>query len=225
MQQRDADGRPRAGRGAPVRRSAGASPADRAIPGGGLRPVLSHDEPPAGRRGRRAGDVRPRSAGDGWVSTRRGRSAPGCWRSPPIAAARHWPAGPAGRSWRWPSRLKIWPTPAPGWPTPTTWPASSSGPWPVSGPNIAWSSSCSTSRILSYDEIARAVTRPVGTVKTWLHRARAQLAEDLSRRGIERRGVERMENIVPRFRANVERADRRRTAALPDPGGRRRREP
>ena len=37
---------------------------------------------------------------------------------------------------------------------------------------------------LSYDEIARAVTRPVGTVKTWLHRARAELAEDLSRRGI-----------------------------------------
>ena len=37
---------------------------------------------------------------------------------------------------------------------------------------------------LSYDEIARTVTRPVGTVKTWLHRARAQLAEHLGRRGI-----------------------------------------
>lgn len=37
---------------------------------------------------------------------------------------------------------------------------------------------------LSYDEIAAAVARPVGTVKTWLHRARAQLAEDLSRRGV-----------------------------------------
>jgi RNA polymerase sigma-70 factor (ECF subfamily) len=37
---------------------------------------------------------------------------------------------------------------------------------------------------LSYDEIAVAVARPVGTVKTWLHRARAQLAEDLSRRGV-----------------------------------------
>jgi RNA polymerase sigma factor (sigma-70 family) len=37
---------------------------------------------------------------------------------------------------------------------------------------------------LSYDEIAAAVSRPVGTVKTWLHRARAQLAEDLSRRGV-----------------------------------------
>jgi len=37
---------------------------------------------------------------------------------------------------------------------------------------------------LSYDEIARAVSRPVGTVKTWLHRARAQLADHLSRRGV-----------------------------------------
>jgi RNA polymerase sigma factor (sigma-70 family) len=37
---------------------------------------------------------------------------------------------------------------------------------------------------LPYDEIARAVGRPVGTVKTWLHRARAELAEYLSRRGV-----------------------------------------
>ena len=37
---------------------------------------------------------------------------------------------------------------------------------------------------LSYEEIAQAVSRPVGTVKTWLHRGRAQLAEDLSRRGV-----------------------------------------
>jgi RNA polymerase sigma factor (sigma-70 family) len=42
------------------------------------------------------------------------------------------------------------------------------------------------SQHLSYDEIALVVTRPVGTVKTWLHRARAQLAEELSRRGITR---------------------------------------
>ncbi len=40
------------------------------------------------------------------------------------------------------------------------------------------------SQHLSYDEIALVVTRPVGTVKTWLHRARAQLAEELIRRGI-----------------------------------------
>jgi RNA polymerase sigma-70 factor (ECF subfamily) len=38
---------------------------------------------------------------------------------------------------------------------------------------------------LSYDEMAQAMSRPVGTIKTWLHRARAQLAEDLSRRGVK----------------------------------------
>jgi RNA polymerase sigma factor (sigma-70 family) len=37
---------------------------------------------------------------------------------------------------------------------------------------------------LAYDEIARTVDRPIGTVKTWLHRARGELAEYLSRRGI-----------------------------------------
>jgi RNA polymerase sigma-70 factor (ECF subfamily) len=40
------------------------------------------------------------------------------------------------------------------------------------------------SQHLSYDEIALVITRPIGTVKTWLHRARAQLAEELNRRGI-----------------------------------------
>src|SRR5205823_14089239 len=38
---------------------------------------------------------------------------------------------------------------------------------------------------LSYEEIAQSVQRPVGTVKTWLHRARAELAEYLARRGVE----------------------------------------
>jgi RNA polymerase sigma factor (sigma-70 family) len=38
---------------------------------------------------------------------------------------------------------------------------------------------------LSYEEIAQSVDRPVGTVKTWLHRARAEMAEHLSRRGVE----------------------------------------
>ena len=37
---------------------------------------------------------------------------------------------------------------------------------------------------LAYDEIAEAVQRPIGTVKTWLHRARAELAEHLTRRGV-----------------------------------------
>lgn len=37
---------------------------------------------------------------------------------------------------------------------------------------------------LPYEEIGRAIGRPVGTVKTWLHRARNELAEDLTRRGV-----------------------------------------
>jgi RNA polymerase sigma factor (sigma-70 family) len=37
---------------------------------------------------------------------------------------------------------------------------------------------------LPYEEIAETMQRPVGTVKTWLHRARAELADDLTRRGI-----------------------------------------
>lgn len=37
---------------------------------------------------------------------------------------------------------------------------------------------------LAYEEIGEALSRPVGTIKTWLHRARAELAEHLSRRGV-----------------------------------------
>jgi RNA polymerase sigma-70 factor (ECF subfamily) len=37
---------------------------------------------------------------------------------------------------------------------------------------------------LPYEEIATVIGRPVGTIKTWLHRARAELADDLSRRGV-----------------------------------------
>ena len=35
-----------------------------------------------------------------------------------------------------------------------------------------------------YDEIAEALGRPVGTVKTWLHRARLEILEYLKRRGM-----------------------------------------
>lgn len=38
---------------------------------------------------------------------------------------------------------------------------------------------------LSCEEIAGVMTRPVGTVKTWLHRARAELADCLTRRGFQ----------------------------------------
>jgi RNA polymerase sigma-70 factor (ECF subfamily) len=37
---------------------------------------------------------------------------------------------------------------------------------------------------LSYGDIARSIDRPVGTIKTWLHRARAELADHLARRGL-----------------------------------------
>jgi RNA polymerase sigma-70 factor (ECF subfamily) len=38
---------------------------------------------------------------------------------------------------------------------------------------------------LPYEEIAQVIDRPIGTVKTWLHRARAELADDLTRRGVQ----------------------------------------
>jgi RNA polymerase sigma-70 factor (ECF subfamily) len=37
---------------------------------------------------------------------------------------------------------------------------------------------------LPYDEIAEAMDKPVGTVKTWLHRARLEVLERLRRRGM-----------------------------------------
>jgi RNA polymerase sigma-70 factor (ECF subfamily) len=38
---------------------------------------------------------------------------------------------------------------------------------------------------LPYEEIGQALDRPVGTVKTWLHRARAELARHLASRGFK----------------------------------------
>jgi RNA polymerase sigma-70 factor (ECF subfamily) len=35
-----------------------------------------------------------------------------------------------------------------------------------------------------YDEIAAVMDRPVGTIKTWLHRARLEVLERLRRRGM-----------------------------------------
>ncbi len=37
---------------------------------------------------------------------------------------------------------------------------------------------------LPYEEISQTIGRPVGTVKTWLHRARGELADYLARRGL-----------------------------------------
>jgi RNA polymerase sigma factor (sigma-70 family) len=39
-------------------------------------------------------------------------------------------------------------------------------------------------RGLPYEEIAEAIEKPVGTVKTWLHRARLEILERLRRRGM-----------------------------------------
>ena len=41
---------------------------------------------------------------------------------------------------------------------------------------------------LAYEEISQTMGRPVGTIKTWLHRARAELADYLDRRGVRPEG-------------------------------------
>jgi RNA polymerase sigma-70 factor (ECF subfamily) len=35
-----------------------------------------------------------------------------------------------------------------------------------------------------YEDIAQALGKPVGTIKTWLHRARMEVLERLKRRGM-----------------------------------------
>jgi RNA polymerase sigma-70 factor (ECF subfamily) len=47
---------------------------------------------------------------------------------------------------------------------------------------------------LSYAEIAESMSVPLGTVKTWVHRARKELIEELRRRGV----VPEPRNAVPR---------------------------
>ena len=182
MQQRDADGRPRAGRAL----RAGDPQAPRllieryqGVVFGLCYRMMSHQQD--------AEDV----AQETFVRALRsmagfddaGRSAPGCWRSPPIAAARHWPAGPAGRCWRCRAgRGAARPAGRAGRPRrPGRRARASLG---ALRPEYRLVFVLFHEQNLSYEEIARAVTRPVGTVKTWLHRARAQLAEDLSRRGV-----------------------------------------
>jgi RNA polymerase sigma-70 factor (ECF subfamily) len=46
----------------------------------------------------------------------------------------------------------------------------------------------------SYEDIAAAVGRPVGTVKTWLHRARLELLDQLRTRGLVPDDLARTEN-------------------------------
>lgn len=48
-------------------------------------------------------------------------------------------------------------------------------------------------RNLPYEDIAAALRRPVGTIKTWLHRARMEVLERLKRRGM----VSEVEHELP----------------------------
>ena len=113
----------------------------------------------------------------------RGRSAPGSWRSPPTAAALHWPgARHSTRGSNEPIEQMSDPRAGP------TDPDDLAGELEraLNGlrPEYRLVFVLFHEQNLPYDEIARVMTRPVGTVKTWLHRARAQLAEYLYRRGI-----------------------------------------
>jgi RNA polymerase sigma factor (sigma-70 family) len=49
----------------------------------------------------------------------------------------------------------------------------------------------------TYEEIASLVQRPVGTVKTWLHRARLELLERLRRRGMVPTHLTAQDGAVP----------------------------
>lgn len=59
----------------------------------------------------------------------------------------------------------------------------------------------------SYEEIAAVIERPVGTVKTWLHRARMELLERLRQRGLVNQ--ESMTNVAQPDRSNVTRSEQR----------------
>jgi RNA polymerase sigma factor (sigma-70 family) len=49
----------------------------------------------------------------------------------------------------------------------------------------------------AYEEIAESVGRPVGTVKTWLHRARAEILDRLRRRGLVPEDMDDQANPKP----------------------------
>jgi RNA polymerase sigma-70 factor (ECF subfamily) len=48
-----------------------------------------------------------------------------------------------------------------------------------------------------YEDIAAALGRPVGTIKTWLHRARLEVLERLRRRGMVPPGLGMREETAP----------------------------
>jgi len=54
---------------------------------------------------------------------------------------------------------------------------------------------------LSYGEIAEAMSVPLGTIKTWVHRARRELIDQLQRRGVVagRNSAQEQQHAVPRI--------------------------
>jgi RNA polymerase sigma-70 factor, ECF subfamily len=54
---------------------------------------------------------------------------------------------------------------------------------------------------LSYGEIAEAMNAPLGTIKTWVHRARRELIDQLQRRGVVagQTSAEEQQHAVPRI--------------------------
>ena len=111
--------------------------------------------------------------------------APGCWRSPPTAAVPRWPAGLAGRTLTLAEPAEELADPRAGPADPDDLAGELERALSGLRPEYRLVFVLFHEQNLSYDEIAQAVTRPVGTVKTWLHRARAELAEYLSRRGVQ----------------------------------------
>ena len=151
------------------------------FPGRGVRPVLPAAAPPAGRRGRDAGSVPPRLPQPARLGRRPTAAAVdhGHHRQPlpdlddPAVA----PAGVGRLPARHGGR-------AAGRTIPPSWSARSTTPWR----SCAWE--YRTVFVLfheqgrPYEEIAQALGRPVGTVKTWLHRARLEILDRLRKRGM-----------------------------------------
>ena len=155
--------------------------ADRAVPGRGVRPVRPAADPPAGRRGRDPGDVPPGVPQPAAVGPEPGRCGPGCSGSRSTGAGPGWAGGPGGRSW---------PT------TCTRRPArddADDSAELVAEIRVALAGLRPEYRSVfvlfheqgrSYEEIAAAHGRPVGTIKTWLHRTRLEVLTHLRRRGM-----------------------------------------
>ena len=121
----------------------------------------------------------PRAGSPG--STASGRSAPGCWGSPPTDAGPPSVAAADGPSRRSP-RGRV--DHRPGLTDPDDLAGELERALDRLRPEYRLVFALFHEQGLPYEEIGQAIGRPVGTVKTWLHRARAELADDLARRGV-----------------------------------------